>query len=99
MELFGGQAVFLADYKKAAKNPKAEKEIVAEVMEQLNDQLAKSKPSLYFRLSPAASLTGKEVVFPFTKELYSEDQEATISTRLCYGNAEYRAEIDTDEQL
>lgn len=98
MELFKGQEEFLEDYKKVAKNYGSDKEIVDAVMDQLNEQQMKDQEDLQFVLSAEQTTADKAIIFPFTKELYSEDQEATISTRFCYAGTEYRPEIETDEQ-
>lgn len=97
IERFEGQAVFLEEYYRIAKEDKKDEEIVADVLEQLNQQLTET--TLLYILPSEKTKDGQEQIFPFTKKMFSEDLNASISTRFIYEGAAYVYEREEDEQL
>ncbi len=98
MIFFEGQAVFLEDYKKVAKNQTIdEQQVISEVMDQLNQPTPNDE--LYYILPGGQTTKGHAVRFPFRKELMATDNEATVSKQYFYQGSPYEYEIYEDEQL
>lgn len=97
-ELFAGQAAFLADYKLLAKELPSDERIIEDVLKQLNAQTENAVAQLEYVLPAQQTNTQETAVFPFTRELHSEDLEATISTTYVYQGEPYNRPLDSDDQ-
>ena len=98
MTYFEGQAAFLEDYKKVARDAAIDQQqVIDKVMEQLNKPTPDDK--LYYILPGEDTIKGHSVRFPFRKELIALDNEATVSTQFFYEGSPYEYEVAEDEQL
>lgn len=93
---FEGQTAFFEDYARIAKPGYEEEAVTADVLEQLNQQLTEEE--LFYRLAAEDAKEGQVFLFPFSKRMFTEDLDATISTEFRYDGAPYVYETYEDEQ-
>lgn len=97
-EYFKGQSGFLADYKKAVKDPDFDSQKVLEdVLAQLD--LPENGEAATYVVAGSKTKSGRPMKFPFKKEMVAQDQEATISDEFFYEGAPFEFDLRDEEQL
>lgn len=91
-EYFVQQAVFLKEYKQVAKEDNVDIDALAEqVISQLNETQED-----YYTMKAEESNDGTSHRFPFSRRIYSDENDGTINTEYTYEGAPYVLQTEDD---
>ncbi|MEY8444709.1 DUF5960 family protein [Enterococcus ratti] len=91
-EYFVQQAAFLKDYKKLANEEKIEVDVLAD---QVISQLNKTQQD-YYTMDTKKSKDGIAHRFPFSRRIYSDENDGTINTEYTYEGEPYILQTEED---
>ncbi|EOH89865.1 DUF5960 family protein [Enterococcus villorum] len=92
-EYFIQQAVFLKDYKNVAKKENIDMDVLADqVISHLNETQED-----YYTMSAEEAKDGISHRFPFSRRIYSDENDGTINTEYTYEGEPYILQTEEDK--